>query len=142
MLANLRGWWRTPVGFAVAGATAMAMTAHAWWIQPKRTAVQAQAEVLKSTHRELVTARRAAAQGPGGAPTIREFDNRRAILQSAAASEREATELLRDVQALGNGLDLRVTAFKPAPPLRPPPPRDQPPPPLLLLLDQPPLRSY
>jgi Tfp pilus assembly protein PilO len=118
MLSILRGSWRTPVRLALAGAVAMTMTVHAWWIQPKQTALQAQADALETTRRELMTARRAAARMSGGAPTIRAFDKRRAVLQSAAASEREATELLRHVQAFGDGPDLRVTAFKPAAPMR------------------------
>jgi Tfp pilus assembly protein PilO len=118
MLSNLRGSWRTPLRLALAGAVAMTMTVHAWWIQPKRTALHAQADALESTRRELATTRRAAARLAGVTPSIRTLDKRRAIVQSAAASEREATELLRDVQALGDGADLRVTAFKPAAPVR------------------------
>jgi Tfp pilus assembly protein PilO len=118
MLSNLRGSWRTPLRLALAGSVAMTMTVHAWWIQPKRTALHAQADALEATRRELATARRAAARLASVTPTIRTLDKRRTILQSAAASEREATELLRDVQTLGDTPDLHVTAFKPAAPVR------------------------
>jgi Tfp pilus assembly protein PilO len=118
MLSNLRGSWRTPVHLALAGAVAMTMTVHAWWIQPKRRALHAQADALESTRRELVTARRAAARVSGVEPVATSLDRRRAVLQSAARSEREATELLRDVQTLGDGPELRVIAFKPAAPVR------------------------
>jgi Tfp pilus assembly protein PilO len=118
MLSNLSGSWRTPVRLALAGAVALTMTVHAWWIQPKRTALHAQADALEATRRELATVRHAAARLGRVTPTIRTLDERRAILQSAAASEREAIELLRDVQALADGPDLQVTAFKPAAPVR------------------------
>jgi Tfp pilus assembly protein PilO len=118
MLSNLRGSWRTPVHLALAGAVAMTMTVHAWWIQPKRRALHAQADALESTRRELMTARRAAARVSSVEPVATSLDRQRAVLQSAAGSEREATELLRDVQTLGDGPDLRVIAFKPAAPVR------------------------
>ena len=118
MRSHLRGSWRTPVRLTLAGTVALALTVHAWWIQPKRTALEMQADALAATRRELVTARRAAARVLGVEPVGTSLDRRRTVLQSAAASEREATDLLRDVQALGIGPDFRVTAFKPVAPVR------------------------
>jgi Tfp pilus assembly protein PilO len=118
VLRTLRGSWRTPGGIGLIGGAAIAMTVHAYGIKPRVTRVEAQAHVLETTRHELATARRAAAQLSGVEQVVTSMNRRRAILQTAAASEQEATDLLRDLQALGEGRDLRVTAFKPAAPVR------------------------
>jgi Tfp pilus assembly protein PilO len=96
----------------------MTLTMHACWIQPRRTALAGQGHALETVRRELATARRAAAGLPGVERAVRSLATRRAVLQRLADSERDATDLLRDVQALGEGPDLHVTGFKPGAPVR------------------------
>jgi Tfp pilus assembly protein PilO len=118
MLSHLRVSWRTPVRIGLLGSAAMTFTAHACWIKPIGIGREAQAHALESTRREVARAERAAATLPEITRVVTALGRRKAMLMAAVVSEQEAAGLLRDVQALGEGPDLRVTGFKPAAPLR------------------------
>jgi Tfp pilus assembly protein PilO len=117
MLNRLRGPWHTPGRIGLVGSAAITVTVHACWIQPTGHGLEARARLLETTRRDMETAARAAKRLRELERLMASLDRRQAVLKAAAVSAQEATGLLRDVQALSEGPDLSLTAFKPAAPV-------------------------